>query len=444
MWLSLRLGVIVEPGTSEDNRSGGRGGSPGWHRELVDLGALFLAVALADLLANTLAHRPLGPVVLISLGVSLLLSAVLHRRCTHRPARRPAPPPAPDPSGSSRGVAGGRNLWRVRTAVRDNPGSLAALAASLAGHGLNILSVQVHAVADGAVDEFLVEAPSGTACTDVITATETGGGRDVYADRADMHELVDVPTRVLTLAAQATGTGAQLAAALRALLGASTVCREDRIGEDQDEPDGVDGTTMRLGEPAGGMLTFERATLAFTPAEFARARALRDLAPLPPLVRLISNYWARLRQQAASVWPISTTTTTRKQPVTAAPCSGARQRHALAPVEVDNLHGTCASPSPSTPSPRPAMKPTTQPCPAGRRGHPFANNPRMLTAAIPRPSAVAVLGEREAHLSAVQRLALVDAAVWWLSEPNGGDEFAYALLAASCAAEITRNTFTSP
>jgi hypothetical protein len=25
----------------------------------------------------------------------------------------------------------------------------------------------------------------------------------------------------------------------------------------------------------------------------------------------------------------------------------------------------------------------------------------------------------------------------WLSEPNGGEEFAYALLAASCAAEIT-------
>ena len=54
-----------------------------------------------------------------------------------------------------------------------------------------------------------------------------------------------------------------------------------------------------------------------------------------------------------------------------------------------------------------------------------------------RLAAVAILGEREAHLSAVQRLALVDAAAWWLSEPNGGEEFAYALLAASCAAEIT-------
>jgi hypothetical protein len=54
-----------------------------------------------------------------------------------------------------------------------------------------------------------------------------------------------------------------------------------------------------------------------------------------------------------------------------------------------------------------------------------------------RLAAVAVLGEREAHLSAVQRLALVDAAAWWFSEPNGGEEFAYALLAASCTAEVT-------
>jgi len=145
---------MVKPRTSKDSRSGGRSGSPGWHRELVELGALFLAVALADLFANTLAHRPLGPVVLISLGVSLLLSAALHRRCTHRPAHPPSLPRAPrrpsDAFGTSPGAAETRNLWRVRTAVRDNPGSLAALTASLASHGLNILAVQVHAVANGA------------------------------------------------------------------------------------------------------------------------------------------------------------------------------------------------------------------------------------------------------------------------------------------------------
>jgi hypothetical protein len=54
-----------------------------------------------------------------------------------------------------------------------------------------------------------------------------------------------------------------------------------------------------------------------------------------------------------------------------------------------------------------------------------------------RLASVAVLGEREARLSAVQRLALVDAAAWWLSEPNGGEEFAYALLAATCSEAVT-------
>lgn len=54
-----------------------------------------------------------------------------------------------------------------------------------------------------------------------------------------------------------------------------------------------------------------------------------------------------------------------------------------------------------------------------------------------RLAAVALLSEREAHLSAVQRLSLADAAGCWLSEPNGGEELAYALLAPSCAAHVT-------
>jgi hypothetical protein len=54
-----------------------------------------------------------------------------------------------------------------------------------------------------------------------------------------------------------------------------------------------------------------------------------------------------------------------------------------------------------------------------------------------RLDAVAVLAERESRLSALQRLALVDAAATWLSEPNGGDQLAHALLAAACTTEVT-------
>jgi hypothetical protein len=37
----------------------------------------------------------------------------------------------------------------------------------------------------------------------------------------------------------------------------------------------------------------------------------------------------------------------------------------------------------------------------------------------------------------LQRLALVDAAASWLSEPNGGDQLAHALLGPACTAEVT-------
>jgi hypothetical protein len=75
----------------------------------------------------------------------------------------------------------------------------------------------------------------------------------------------------------------------------------------------------------------------------------------------------------------------------------------------------------------------------GDHGEPIVRSSRG-SRVIPnrqRLAAVAVLGEREPQLSAVQRLALVDAAAWWLSEPNGGEELAYALLAAACSAEVT-------
>lgn len=54
-----------------------------------------------------------------------------------------------------------------------------------------------------------------------------------------------------------------------------------------------------------------------------------------------------------------------------------------------------------------------------------------------RLDAVAVLTEWETRLSALQRLALVDAVASWLSEPNGGEQLAHALLGAACTTEIT-------
>ncbi|HEY0450311.1 GNAT family N-acetyltransferase [Actinophytocola sp.] len=245
--------------------------SESWTRELVELAALFLAVAVADMFANSLAHQPAGAIVLVGMGVLLIVCAVVHRWWRHRPPRVAAA------GGEATGEANGEaraevtRVWRVRATVRDTPGSLAALTASLAGHGMNILSVQVHAVPHRAVDEFLVEG-HGTAA-EIVAAAEAGGGRDVTVEPADPHDLVDIPTRVLTMVTQDVVAGVDLPRSMRTLLGDCEL-RWEATGEPSEGPD---GTTLRLADPEGGLLTVSRPEPAFTPAEFARARALLDL-----------------------------------------------------------------------------------------------------------------------------------------------------------------------
>lgn len=249
--------------TTPDKEVARRSTTPSWRREIIELAALFVAVAVADLFANSLAHQPVGPVVLVGMGVLLIGCAVAHRWWRQRvPTRSTSDTPV---------------TWRVRTTVRDTPGSLAALAASLAGHRMNIASVQVHALPDGAVDELLLDVPPGTAEGEIVAATEAGGGRDVHADPVDPHELVDVPTQVLTVVGQVMRGGLELPDALRALLGDCEIHWEPAAN---DPAEGPDGTRLRLVDPAGGILVLHRRALVFTPAEFARARAMAGL-PLP-------------------------------------------------------------------------------------------------------------------------------------------------------------------
>ena len=238
--------------------------SGSWTRELIELAALFLAVATADLFANSLAHISRGAIVLTALAAALVLCAVVHHRIRHHapaPAQRTAPAVA-EPTAA---------MWRVRATVRDTPGSLAGLAASLAGHHVNILSVQVHPVPDGVVDEFLVEAR--LPAEDIAAVVAAGGGQDVTVCAADTHDLVDIPTRILTMVTQDIADGVDLGRSTRALLGDCDL-QWDATGEPTDGPDGA---TMRLRDPEGGVLTVTRHSGRFTPAEYARVNALIDL-----------------------------------------------------------------------------------------------------------------------------------------------------------------------
>lgn len=262
-----------------------------WRREAVELSALFLAVATADLVADVVVHGHDGPALLATSAVAMLAAALFHAWWTHRHTHAP---PGPDPSAApGAAVSGAReatasgpdhlapgfSLWRIRTTVSDAPGSLASLCGALARLEVNILSLQTHPLSDGTVDEFLVRAPAGVPRAELAGATVAAGGRDTWIDRADTHDLVDVPTRILGLAARTALDAAELPVALRQLFGscgirslpaASATARAVTAHT-------LDGEVMRLREPSGGVIELTRPQLPFTPTEFARARALVEL-----------------------------------------------------------------------------------------------------------------------------------------------------------------------
>ena len=166
-------------------------------------------------------------------------------------------------------------LWRIRATVEDKPGYLSVLTASLALRAVNILAVQVHTTEGGAVDDFLVDAPDSMAEPDLAAAVARGRGRDIWVSRANAQVLVDPPTWALALAGRVVRDPGALGEALRQLLDGDRVLWRPAAGRSAY---GFDSGVMRLPDPAGGGYEISRAEPAFTPAEYARAQALVDLA----------------------------------------------------------------------------------------------------------------------------------------------------------------------
>ncbi|MER6119646.1 GNAT family N-acetyltransferase [Streptomyces sp. NPDC001743] len=270
-----------------------------WRRDLIELAALFTAVAVADAIANLIGHQPGGPSLLIASAVALSATAAFHTWWARRHSHAPPPPDADgpgaayEPSAQPVTAADAETvLWRMRTTVRDAPGSLAALCTVLARHRIDILTLQTHPLAEGTVDEFLLRAPASLPAAQLTRAISEAGGRSTWIERADTHDLVDAPTRVLGLATRTALDAAELPLALRQLLGRCTIHSLPAVsvtGRATGESAPVEGvleeTVMRLRDPSGGVITVERPYLPFTPTEFARARALVELdARLGPRV----------------------------------------------------------------------------------------------------------------------------------------------------------------
>ncbi|MCY0917098.1 GNAT family N-acetyltransferase [Streptomyces sp. H27-G5] len=281
-----------------------------WRRDVVELAALFCAVAVADGIANLVVHGPRGPILLVASAIALLVTAAFHtwwaRRHSHAPPPRSTAPSDPAAASAPRAASAGGSadspadpkatpaLWRMRTTVRDEPGSLAAICTALARSGVDILTLQTHPLPEGGtVDEFLLRAPQRLPSADLTRAIAGAGGHSTWIERADAHDLVDTPTRVLGLATRTALDAAELPLALRHLLGrctihsipATTLSGRPNAGADAPVEGVLEATVMRLRDPSGGAITVERPYLPFTPTEFARARALVELdARLGPRV----------------------------------------------------------------------------------------------------------------------------------------------------------------
>ncbi|MFJ7084167.1 GNAT family N-acetyltransferase [Streptomyces griseus] len=278
-----------------------------WRRDLIELAALFTAVAVADAIANLIGHQPDGPYLLMASAVALVATAAFHTWW----ARRHSHAPPSDEEGGAVGAAGEAGnsgtgeltgaeeagaeetvLWRMRTTVRDTPGSLAALCVALSGLRVDILTLQTHPLARGTVDEFLLRAPVSLPAQELSREIAAAGGASTWIERADAHDLVDTPTRVLSLATRTALDAAELPLALRQLLGRCTIHSLPAVsvtGRATGQSAPVEGvleeTVMRLRDPSGGVIVVERPYLPFTPTEFARARALVELdARLGPRV----------------------------------------------------------------------------------------------------------------------------------------------------------------
>lgn len=273
-------------------------------RHLVELAVLFAAAVVVTAVAGALVRGPDGPHPLVAPAAALAATAAFHTWWARRPVPPVlAPPRAPAPPDHARAAGGTGDaeharastaLWRMRTTVRDEPGSLAALCGALAELRVDILTLQTHPLADGAVDEFLLRAPAPLQPAALAQRVAAAGGSRTWIERADAHDLADTPTRVLGMATRTALDSAELPLALRQLLGRCTIrsvpaaSPPDRHGDPTAPVEGAleqDDTVMRLRDPRGGVLTVERPYLPFTPGEFARARALVELdARLGPRV----------------------------------------------------------------------------------------------------------------------------------------------------------------
>jgi hypothetical protein len=233
--------------------------------------AVMLPIELLVHAAVVETHLPYAAKVLVlTLTATILViwvaepsAARMLRRWLHAPALR----------HRSRLVAAPA-LWRARTVLTDRPGSLQKITQSLARLDTNILSIHVHPMTDGVLDEFVLSAPGELREGELLRALRDGGGKDPHVWPTTALAMADGQTGALSLAARIAANPDELPLAVAELLHARIVTAEGPC----PGASAADGTMLRIPTAWHGPISFARPGEPFTPAESARAHRLAELA----------------------------------------------------------------------------------------------------------------------------------------------------------------------
>jgi hypothetical protein len=170
-------------------------------------------------------------------------------------------------------------LWRARTVLQDQPGALQGITAALARLDTNILSIHVHPVAGGVLDEFVLSAPGNLGERELMDALRDGGGRNPHIWRTTALAMADGQTKALSLAARIAGNPDELPLAVAELLSARIVPVATEGSPDLPATAAA-GTVLKIPTAWHGPIAFHRPGEPFTPAESARAHRLAELAEI--------------------------------------------------------------------------------------------------------------------------------------------------------------------
>jgi hypothetical protein len=139
------------------------------------------------------------------------------------------------------------------------------------------LSLHVHPVAEGVLDEFVLSVPGHMGERQLLEALHDGGGTCSMVWPTTALAMADGQTKALSLAARIADSPEELPLAVAELLRARIVSPAEEVASAKA---GLDGTWLKIPTAWQGPMTFSRPGEPFTPAESARAHRLAELAEI--------------------------------------------------------------------------------------------------------------------------------------------------------------------